>query len=128
MIMYYCLAIAMLLPIVLALGSIPFRVKQFSAPNLNEPRAQAENLSGAGGRIVAAQKNAWEALLLFTVSLFIANANNIQGEEIAIACMLFIFARICHAFTYVMGWGVPRFLAFMGAVSCVIWIVSFSIF
>lgn len=128
MIMYYCLAFAMLMPIILALSSIPFRVKQFSAPNLNEPRAQAEKLSGAGARIVAAQKNAWEALILFTVSLFIANANNIAGEEIALACIIFIAARIIHAITYVLGWGVPRFFAFMIAVGAVISIVIKAIF
>ncbi len=126
--MYYCLAIAMLLPITLALGAIPFRFKQFSAPNLNEPRAQAEQLSGAGARMVAAQKNAWEALILFTVSLFIANANNIESEQIALACIIFIIARVSHAFLYVIGWGKLRFLAFLVAAGSVISIVKTAIF
>ena len=128
MIMYYCLAIAMLLPITLALGSLPFRFKQFSTPDLNEPRAQAEQLSGAGARMVAAQKNAWEALILFTVSLFIAYANNIGGEQISLACIIFIIARICHAFLYVIGWGVLRFLSFMVAAAAVMSIVYTAIF
>lgn len=128
MIMYYSLAFAMLIPIILALSSIPFRIKQFSAPNLNEPRAQAEKLSGAGARLVAAQKNAWEALILFTVSLFIANANNVAGEEIALACIIFIVARICHPIMYVLGFGTARFLAFFVAVGAVISIVVKAIF
>jgi len=128
MVMYYCLAIAMFIPIVLSLGTAPFRIKQFSTPNFNEPRAQADQLSGAGGRMVAAQKNAWEALLLFTVTLFIAYANNTDAEQIALACIIFIIARISHAVLYVLGWGIMRFLSFLVAVSALISIIAQAIF
>lgn len=128
MIMYYSLAFVMFIPIVLALSSIPFRIKQFPKPNLDEPRAQAEQLSGAGGRLVAAQKNAWEALVLFAVTLFIAYANNVEGEQINLACIIFIIARIGHALFYVLGLGKLRFLAFLIAVGALISILEKALF
>lgn len=128
MIMYYCLAIAMLLPIILALSSIPLRFKQFAEPDINEPRAQAEEFTGAGRRLVAAQKNAWEALALFTASLFIAYANNVESAQIAMTCMVFIAARISHAILYVANWGKLRFVSFLVAFGAIANIVKISIF
>ena len=121
---YTYLAIAMFLPIILAVSSIPFRVKQLSKVNINEPRFQAEQLTGAGGRLVAAQKNAWEALILFTVTLFIAYANQVEPAEISLACLVFILARISHAVFYVAGIGHGRFTAFivaLGAITSILW-------
>lgn len=121
---YIYLAIAMFIPIVLAISSVPFRVRQLSTVNINEPRFQAEQLTGAGGRLVAAQKNAWEALILFTVALFIAYANQVDAAAINTACVVFILARISHAVFYVTGIGHARFVSFMvalGAIISILW-------
>jgi len=128
MIIYYCLTIVLMLPILLAMGSIPFRIKQFSAPDFINPRAQAAMLEGAGGRIIDAQKNAWEALVIFSVVLFIATSNGVQSEAIATACVLFVSARVLHAFFYITGMGVLRFLSFLAAFGAALWIVAVSIF
>lgn len=128
MTVYYCLAIAMLLPLVLALSSIPFRMKQLASVDINEPRAQAEHLTGAGRRMVAAQKNAWEALILFTVSLFLAEANQVMPIDIALASVIFIIMRILHALFYVLGYGVLRFIAFAGSIGAIITIIAEAIF
>ena len=128
MIIYYCLAIAMILPIILAFSSIPFRVKQLSSVNVVEPRAQAEMLTDAGARIVAAQKNAWEALLLFAVSLFIAFVNNVPANDIAVAAMIFIAARILHPIFYVLGLGILRMMSFATAFAAVLWIIHRALF
>lgn len=124
MFMYYCLIITMLLPLILALSSIPFRLKELSFVDLNEPRAQGNLLTGAGGRIVAAQKNAWEALILFSVTIFIAFAHQVNADDIETACTVFILARICHAVLYVGNYGLLRFISFfvsIGAIASIIW-------
>lgn len=77
---------------------------------------------------MAAQKNAWEALLLFTVTLFIAFANNVEADNIALACIIFIVARISHAALYVLGSGKMRFLVFLVAVGALISIIWQSLF
>ena len=81
MLVYQCLAIILLIPIVLALGSIPFRIHQFSFVDIQNPRPQAARLRGAGARIVNAQKNAWEALVMFTVAIFIARSADVPLTE-----------------------------------------------
>lgn len=113
MIIYYCLTFILLLPIILALGSIPFRVQQFSRPDLNNPRAQAALLTGVGERIVHAQKNAWEALIVFTVVLFIAYANNVDAQAITTACLVYVVARVLHPVFYLANMGLLRFGTFM---------------
>ena len=113
MVIYYCLAIVAIIPLILAVCSIPFRLSQESTVDLQTPRVQAARLIGAGSRIVDAQKNAWEALMLFTAALFIAFANNVPPESIQSAALIFVAARILHAVVYVMNLGVPRFFAFL---------------
>lgn len=128
MIIYYCLTIVLLMPITLALGSIPFRIQQCSAPDFEQPREQAAQLIGAGARIVHAQKNAWEALIIFTVALFIASQNAMLGDAIVPACIVFVVARLCHAFFYLIGKGILRFLSFLAGLGAALWIVGVSIF
>lgn len=113
MIIYYCLTLILLLPIILAVSSVPFRVQQFARPDLNNPRAQAELLTGVGERVVHAQKNAWEALVVFAVVLFIAYANNVDPQDIATACLVYVAARLLHAVFYLANLGILRFGAFM---------------
>ena len=92
--LYYCLFIALLLPFIIAAASVPYRMRQFGKPDLKEPRTQAAQMEGAGARIVAAQGNAWEALAVFTVAVFLAYANNVSGGNIGTAGLVFVAARI----------------------------------
>ncbi|MCB1689554.1 MAG: MAPEG family protein [Halioglobus sp.] len=128
MIIYYCLTIVLVLPIILALGSIPFRIKQLSRMDLNNPRGQATLLTGAGSRIIDAQKNAWEALIFFTVVLFIAVSNNVQPEQISTACLVFVGMRLLHAVFYLADLAPLRFLAFAGGFIAAMSIVRTAIF
>lgn len=128
MTLYHCLAIISVLPVVLALASIPFRFSQQSKVDLNNPRAQAQTLTGAGERVVYAQKNAWEALLLFTAALFIAFANNVPESAIYQSALIFVLARIAHAIVYLLDWGIVRFLAFGVSFACILHILFVSLF
>lgn len=128
MIIYYCLTIVLVLPIILALSSIPFRIKQFSNVDLNNPRGQAALMTGVGARIVDAQKNAWEALIFFAVALFIATSNGVQPAEISTACMIFVAMRLLHVIFYLANIGPLRFLAFLGGFLAAMSIVRTAIF
>ena len=64
------LAILVVLPIAMALITIPVRIKQLSYMDLNSPRQQATELTGIGQRLVHAQANAWEALVIYLATLF----------------------------------------------------------
>jgi len=119
----YCLAFVAFIPVVLALGSIPFRVAQFSSPDIRQPREQAAKLTGAGARIVHAQKNGWEALVLFTVTLFIAFQSGANPAAIALPSLLYAVIRMIYCVFYLLDYGVMRFVSFLAGVGMLIWIL-----
>ncbi len=116
------LFIAALMPIVLALATIPLRIKNFGEPDLNNPRAQADKFEGLGERLVHAQSNAWEALGLYGASLIAMNAVSADLNSISTPALIFIVARLFHAAFYIANKGILRFLSFLAAAGSVIWI------
>jgi len=124
----YCLFIAVMLPYLLAGGSVYFRIKQFGSVNVNQPRAQAGQLEGPGARIVAAQLNAWEALLVFAAALFIANIMGVDAKTINLASAMFISARVLHALFYIAGQAPLRSLSFIVAFGSCLWLFIAALF
>ena len=125
---FLCLFVALVIPYILAFSSIPFRLKQFGNVNFNDPRAQGEQLVENGARIVAAQKNAWEALAVFAVTLLIGVTYEVPENVLATASLVFIGARIAHAFFYMMGQGALRALSFGAAFGACLWIMIIALF
>jgi uncharacterized MAPEG superfamily protein len=125
---YYCLLAALALPYLISSFTIRYRIKQFGAVNAQEPRIQAAALEGAGGRCVAAQANAWEALLVFAISVFTAASLGLAESTMVTTALVFICARVLHAIFYISGKAVLRTMTFMvGFISC-IWMMSAAIF
>lgn len=125
---YIAYTVVLILPVVLAMASIPLRVKQQSAVDIQNPRQQAKLLTGAGERIVHAQSNAWEGLMLFTGALWLAHVNSVSLEALVTPAYIYLAARILHAIFYVSGLAVPRFLSFLAAFSSVLYIVYLALF
>lgn len=114
------LFVVSLLPIVLAGVAIRFRVAELGKFDNHNPRAQQAALTGMGSRVVAAQKNAWEALLVFAVVTLIAVASQVDLDSLKVPAYLFLVARILHPIFYVTNLAMPRSLAFaIGWFSCV---------
>jgi len=123
-----CLLIGMLLPYVWAFGSVPFRSKQFGKPDLAEPRVQADQLVDGGARVVGAQANAWEALIVFTAANFAAFAVGVDPEgNWTLAAMIWAAARVGHGIFYIMGIAVLRVLAFAIGLGMSFWIMTMAI-
>jgi uncharacterized MAPEG superfamily protein len=117
------LAVIMFLPLMLAIGSIRFRVIQFGKPDLENPRIQASQLSGAGQRIIAAQHNAWEALALYITALTICTLAGLTLDAIIYPSLLFVCARFTHAIFYIAGIGTLRFFSFLTSIVALSWIL-----
>ena len=123
-----CLLLGALIPYALAFSSLPFRSKQFGSPDLNEPRAQGNQLTDAGGRVVAAQANAWEALAVFTVANVAAFMAGVDpAGNWSIAAMVWVVGRIGHGVFYTMGNAPLRVLSFLLGVGTSIWIFVMAI-
>ncbi len=125
-ILLICLTTALFLPIFWSFASLPYRSKQFGKPDINEPRAQAAQLDGAGHRTVAAQANAWEALLMFATSLGIALVAGVAPNELTAPALLFVAVRVLHGVFYVTAKAPLRTISFMVGVACIVWIISLA--
>lgn len=119
----FCLLIVLMLPLLLAGGSVWFRFTQLDGFDINNPRSQAEMLSGAGQRIVYAQYNAWEALVAFLVSLFAATQAGVGEDTIQSAALIFVVARIAHPIFYVANIAPLRVLSFAAAIGACLWLM-----
>ena len=122
-----CLLIGMVLPYIWAFSSLPFRNRQFGKPDLNEPRVQADQLSGSGARAVGAQGNAWEALAIFVTANFAAFAVGVDPDgHWAIAAIAWAAARVGHGIFYIMGIAPLRVLSFLISTGMSFWIMSMA--
>ena len=117
-----CVTILFTLPLILALRSIYYRVELDGKIDLHSPRAQAARLTGRGHRIVAAQNNAWEALILLCTAVTAAQIAKVDIDVLTLPVVLYTTARVAHAIVYVAGRSVLRSTLFSIAMIALIWI------
>lgn len=124
----WCLMIGVILPYVWATSSLPFRSKQFGAPDLNEPRVQGDQLTGAGARAVGAQMNAWEAVIVFGAANFAAFAAGVGPESNwNLAAIGWVVARAIHGASYIAGVTPLRVLTFVIGMGMSFWIFAMAL-
>jgi uncharacterized MAPEG superfamily protein len=88
---------------------------------------QAAALTGTGARVNAAQLNAWEALAVFSASVFVAHLAGADPGGSATASVVFVAARILHAVFYVTDLAPLRSLSFavaFGACLRLFWLAA----
>jgi len=119
---FWCLFAAIFLPYILAVTASVLKVRQFGRLDNNNPRAQSAALEGPGARAWAAQQNAWEALLVFAISVFVAHLAGADPRNSAIACVVFIGARVLHAVCYIADLATARSAMFSVATLSCLWL------
>lgn len=115
------LFIALLLPY-LAKAPVAYAMNKLGGYDNNHPRAQQNQLTGFGARALAAHQNSFEALIIFAPAVILAIATNNLGEQIQIAAIIHVVARISYILCY---------LADLGTLRSIVWaiglIASFTI-
>lgn len=107
------------LPYVLAGISGYYRRKQLGAVDNKKPREQYTQLQGPGARAVAAQQNAWEALIVYSAALLSVAASRVEVANLAVAAIVVLIARVLHAIFYLADLDKMRSLSFVVAfISC----------
>ena len=119
---FWCLFVAVLIPYVLAGIGGRYRTQQFGSIDSEHPRTQAAALEGAGARAIAAQANAWEAIGVFTAAVVVAHLAGANPSLSASASLLFLLARVLHAFAYIRGLSTLRSAVFLVGLVCSIWL------
>src|SRR3954470_19604613 len=66
-------------------------------------------------RLMKAHANAVENLVVFATLVLVASALGISGSSLAMAAMIYFWARVAHAIVYVLGLPWLRTLAFTAA-------------
>lgn len=109
-----------LFPVVLSSIGGYYRIKQFGHLDNRHPRAQQALMEGPGARAIAAHKNAWEALAMYSVTIFIAFANGVDLYSLTFPALIFLAARLFHAFFYIADLSTLRSIAYaVGFFDCV---------
>lgn len=104
-----------LLPYIMAAFSAYYRKKQLGSIDNQHPREQYARLEGPGARAVAAQQNAWEALIIYSAALLAIVATNAEVRLLAIVTTIILIARILHGFFYIANMDKMRSFSFLVA-------------
>lgn len=115
---FWCLLIVCLFPYVLAGFGAAQKKTQLGTIDVNHPRLQDAQLTGMGARAVAAQKNTWEAIAVFTAAVFTAHAAGVDPGAAGRAAVAFIVFRAVHSFAYLRDIPILRTAAFFGGFVC----------
>ena len=112
---YWCILAAALLPYVWV-GAAK------SAPGHDNaaPRAFLDTVRGWHQRAAWAQLNAFEAFPPFAAGVIIAHQLNAPQAWIDLLALGFIGLRLVHGIAYIGDWPIPRSLAWVGGMGCVI--------
>jgi uncharacterized MAPEG superfamily protein len=116
---FWCLLVGVLLPYAWAFSRLPY-LKELGGPDTKEPRAQSAKLTGKGGRVIAAQANAWEALGIFGPAVIVNHLAGADGGTATILCVVWVVARFLHGIFYITDIDKARSAAFLVALVCVI--------
>jgi uncharacterized MAPEG superfamily protein len=117
---FLCLGIVATFPYLLTFTGAYFKAQQFGSIDNNYPRAQSAALEGIGARAWAAQQNAWEALLMFTIAVFVGHLSGADAGASATTAWVFVAARVAHAACYLADFASARSLAFVVGIGCVV--------
>jgi len=68
------------------------------------PRDTPVQLTGTAGRLQRAMNNHFEGLILFGIAVMVITYSGQNTEETALACGLYLVARVLYVPAYVFGW------------------------
>ncbi len=117
---FWCLVVVTFLPIFLNFLGIAARAQAFGDVDNNTPRLQAAKLDGRGARIYAAQENAWEAVAMFSVTVFATHLAGLDPGEATPFAIGYVLTRLLHAATYIADLDRARTLVFLAGIGCLV--------
>ena len=123
-----CLLIGAVLPYMWFGVSLRYTKVQLGSIDLDAPRQQVAQLTGAGARARDAQHNAWEALILFGAANAAALMAGVEPTgHWALAAVLWVAARLLHGGFYLAGMALLRGLSFAIGLAMSLWIFGLAL-
>ncbi|MCR9158659.1 MAG: MAPEG family protein [Rhodobacteraceae bacterium] len=90
---------------------------QVGAKKALGPRDEQVQLTGKAGRLQRAMNNHFEGLILFGIAVMVVTYSGQGDGSTAIACAIYLAARVLYVPAYVFGWVPWRSL---------IWVIGFA--
>ncbi|MEZ7978817.1 MAG: MAPEG family protein [Myxococcota bacterium] len=117
---FWCLVVVIFIPIILGFVGAKARTDEFGSADNKHPRSQAAKLEGRGARVYAAQENAWEAAIMFSVAVITTHLAGLDPASAAPFAIGFVVLRIVHAVTYIADQDKLRSVSFILGLVCMI--------
>jgi len=112
-----------LLPIVCSWISGYFRVKELGTLDNKRPREQCGELTGTGARAVFAQKNSWEAFVVYCAAMLALLLTATDPALYAKVILIYIASRLIYVASYLANLDALRSLAFGASYGSCIYIM-----
>ncbi|OBT12067.1 hypothetical protein A9264_02665 [Vibrio sp. UCD-FRSSP16_10] len=112
-----CLISAALLPYI---AKIPLAIAMHKTGRYDNhhPREQQANLQGFGARALAAHHNAFESLIIFSISILLAITTNTINDTVQLLAITHIGFRIAYNVLYLLNISTLRSIAWAIAIAC----------
>ena len=107
-------------------GSYRYYTLEGGVDNKN-PRQQNTLLEGTGARAVAAQKNAWEAFVVYCAAVLAIILSGADASSFTIAIWVYMISRVLHLLFYVFNLDILRSFAFFGSFGSCLYILFSSL-
>ncbi len=103
------------------------RRAQFGVIDNKNPRQQNSQLKEAGARAVSAQKNAWEAAIVYIAAYVAVTSSNVPVADYATLTLVFLALRVLHGVCYIINQDILRSLAFTGGYGICIYMMILAV-
>ncbi|WP_064605524.1 MAPEG family protein [Photobacterium sp. J15] len=124
---FWCIIISFLINYLLAAIGGWLTVRQTGRFDINQPRIQERELTGAAARVKAAQANGWEVTPVFACCVFIAHFADVPPEQSALPAYLFVISRVLYMVCYACKLSPWRTIVFaVGLVACA-WLIRMAV-
>ncbi|MBC7005883.1 MAPEG family protein [Photobacterium sp. BZF1] len=124
---FWCIIAMILINYLLAGVGGWLTVRQTGKLDINQPRIQDRELTGAASRVKAAQANGWEILSVFSSCVFIAHLAGVPAHESALPAYLFIISRVLYFICYAFRLSPWRTIVFVLGILANIWLIKLAI-
>ncbi|PSW19601.1 MAPEG family protein [Photobacterium sanctipauli] len=102
-------------------------IKQTGKFDINQPRVQARELTGAAARVKAAQANGWEVTVVFACCVFIAHFAGVPETEATLPASVFVVSRFLYMVCYACKLSPWRTIIFLVGLAACFWLIKLAV-
>lgn len=120
----WVLLLVAIVPYILAgLGGY-LKIQHLGHLDNQHPRIQAQSATGVTARAIAAQSNAWEALVLYSAVVIVCGFSGVNWQQLTIPSAIFAVTRVVHPVLYLMNIATLRSITVVVGIGACIYMIS----